>query len=83
MYTLRLKDEDLEYEWRLNEIRVRKGMAVATSILCLIQDVGWTLLLSEVNSTGKIIKAVIDVLVFIGLYQTFFRSKIKEVNEIV
>ena len=79
-YTLRMKDEDLEYEWRLQEIHSRKTMSIICSMVLLAQDVVWVFLLSDVNLTGKTIKIVIDVLAFICLYQVFFAEKVKKIK---
>jgi hypothetical protein len=76
--TLTMKDEDFEYEWRLGEINSRKTMAtLVTLILCLLTDVMWTIVLSSVNTTGKIIKAVIETFICISLFMTFYHPKVK------
>jgi hypothetical protein len=62
-----MKDEDLEYEWRLLEISSRKRMVTSISSILVLQDIIWTLVLSEVEMTGKIIKIAIDVMVFWSL----------------
>lgn len=67
-YTLTMKDEDLEYEWRLIEINSRKTMSVVCSIVVVIQDIMWTFLLSKVSWTGKAIKMVLDLVMFFCLY---------------
>ena len=46
--TLNMKDEDLEYEWRLHEMKA-KGFVVKMSCLsCVLSNVIWTVFLSEV-----------------------------------
>ena len=81
MLTLTLNDEDLEYEWRLQEIHSRKTMVIISSLLCLLQDITWTLLLSDVDNTGKMIKLVCDILILISVVSVFFVPKVREIKE--
>ena len=60
-----MKDEDLEYEWRLLEIADRKRITRNVSILAALQTIVWTMVLGEVNLTGKIVKLGINALVFL------------------
>ena len=57
-----MKDEDLEYEWRLTEISSRKRMATLFSLIMVIQDLVWLFILSEVNIQGKSVKLALDTL---------------------
>lgn len=81
-FTLTMKDIDLEYEWRLIEIHSRKTMSIVSSIVVLLQDLFWTFLLTTVSLPGKTIKIVIDICVFLSLYQVFFSKKVRN-NKII
>ena len=35
-YTLSMKDEDLEYEWRLDAIQNRKKITLGTCVFCIV-----------------------------------------------
>ena len=76
-FTLTLKDEDLEYEWRLEEIKSRKALAIITCAGIFMQDVAWAFFASHVSIVGKAIKAVIKVGSLLSLYQAYFNSKVK------
>ena len=76
--TLTIKDEDMEYEWRLLEISNRKNMAVICTAGCIVQDVMYTVILSEVSTTGRMIKLIIDVILILFLKLVFFVRKVKE-----
>ena len=82
-YTLTMKDEDLEYEWRLIEINSRKIMSIVCSLTLLLRDILWTFTLSKVNLTAKAIKLSIDVMVFVSLYQVFFSAKVKKHKKVL
>ena len=82
-YTLNMKDEDLEYEWRLIEINSRKTHSIIGSFLLTLRDVLWTFLLSTVDLNAKIIKLSIEVIVFICLYQVFFSAKVKKHKKVM
>lgn len=77
-----MKDEDLEYEWRLDEIHQRKMMTLSCSIAFLISDFFWTFLLSEVNFTGKAIKIILDLVIFLCFYQIFMVASVKKNNTV-
>ena len=77
-FTLTMKDEDLEYEWRLIEINSRKTISIVCSFILVLRDVLWTFLLSSVNQTAKITKVCIDLIVFFCLYQVFFSARVKK-----
>ena len=68
----------MEYEWRLQEILSRKNMAIICSAGCIVQDIIFTLILSEVNTTGRMIKLIIDVILILFLMLVFFVRKVKE-----
>lgn len=70
-YSLDIKDEDLEYEWRLGEMKSRRFMALLCGISFLLGDFFWTFLLARVNFTGKAIKIVLDTLIITSYYQAF------------
>jgi hypothetical protein len=74
-----MRDEDFEHEWQLQEIKSRKAMTVILSVLlCIITDIIWTWgILSKVNITGKIIKAVLNFFIFLSLYNLYFSPKVK------
>jgi hypothetical protein len=82
-YTLTMKDEDLEYEWRLLEITSRKRMATIINCLMIFQDLVWTIILSEVDIRGKSIKIVIDVLAIFCLIQMYYIPRVKENKQII
>ena len=50
---------------------------IISCCFCLMQDLGWTFLLSEVNTTGKMIKIVIDIAVFFCFFQIFYMPSVK------
>ena len=62
----------MEYEWRLQEILSRKNMAIICSAGCIVQDIIFTLILSEVNTTGRMIKLIIDIFIIVCLVCVFF-----------
>lgn len=54
--TLNMKDEDLEYEWRLHEMKDKRFVVKSSCLSCVLSSLIWTVFLSEVNITGKMIK---------------------------
>ena len=82
-YTMSLKDEDLEYEWRLQEIASRKGVSNVLSIMAISQTVVWTMILGETNLDGKIVKLAINALIFFCHAQTFYLPRVKENKKIM
>lgn len=82
-YTLTLKDEDLEYEWRLHELASRKRVSMNMSILAALQTIVWTMILGETTLTGKIVKLGINALVFFCLAQAFYLPRVKENKKVL
>jgi hypothetical protein len=58
-------------------------MATNLSVLVVVQDILYTLVLSEVNLTGKIIKMVIDTLIFVCLINLYYIPKAKKFKKIL
>jgi hypothetical protein len=78
-----LKDEDLEYEWRITEIQLRKTYVLSFCALCFIGDLLWTFLLSEVSLTGKLIKLAIDLVNFVCLLMIYYHPNVKAIQEVM
>ena len=72
-----MKDEDFEYEWRIQEISSRKTLTWVYTGLALFADLAWTLVLSEVNLTGKLIKLIIDLFIVVSVVQVYYVSSVK------
>ena len=56
-------------------------MATNISVLLVVQDILYTVVLSEVNLTGRIIKMVIDTLIFVCLINIYYISKAKNIKK--
>ena len=76
-YSLTMRDEDMEYEWRLQQISIRKTTVFVLWFLIVIYDILWTFTLQEVNLTGRSIKIIIDILLILCWAQVWFVSKVK------
>ena len=76
-YSLCLKDEDLEYEWRLKEISDRKSIARNITIVATLQTIIWTVILGEVSMQGKMVKVGIHALIFFCLVQVYYLPRVK------
>ena len=55
-FSLNMEDEDLEYEWRLEEMSTKRVIAKYTCLTCVLQTLAWSFLLSEVSLLGKLLK---------------------------
>lgn len=82
-FSVALKDEDLEYEWRLQEINSRKALSIITCIGIVMQDVGWAFFASHVSIVGKAIKAVIDIGLIFSMFQTYFNPRVKKNKAVI
>ena len=56
-------------------------MATNISVLVVVQDILYTVILSEVNLTGRIIKMVIDIFIFVCLISLFYITKAKNIKK--
>jgi hypothetical protein len=56
-------------------------MAFIFTLVCLSQDIFWTILLSEVSLTGKLIKLAIDILVITSFLMIYYHPRVRASKE--
>ena len=58
-------------------------MVTNICFLIVVQDILYTIVLAEVNLTGKAIKAGLDILIFICLINLFYVPRVKKFKKIL
>ena len=83
LFTLQFKNYEFESEWRLKEIGSKKWFYLIILFFAFLQDFLYTFIFNNPPLFSSLIRLVLNIINFAAIYQIFYHSSSKKVQELM